>query len=194
MDINITAKDFSSHEIWKEVKEYEGLYEVSNLGRVRSLDKIISDRKGRNYFRKGQIIKPQKDSGGYNKIKLSNTNNIRQMSIHRLVAEAFIPNPDNLPCVNHKNEVKTDNRVENLEWCTPKYNTNYGTCIERGHKKLSKSVLQYTLDGTLIAEYPSIRGIEKEKGFYNTNISACCRGKIKTAHGYIWRYKNEVTN
>lgn len=108
---------------------------------------------------------------------------------HRFIAKCFIPNPDNLPQINHKNEIKKDNRVENLEWCTAKYNANYGSGIEkRRNQKKRKSVLQFTKDGKLVAEYQSGGEVERLTGFNRQNITTCCHGKIKTAYGFVWRF------
>lgn len=121
-------------EIWRDIPGFEGLYQVSNLGRVRSLDRVVR----RNTFcgqiqerRKGRILKTISKPTGYLFCSLSKDNTPETRLIHRLVAEAFIPNPNNYPCINHRNEDKTDNRVENLEWCTQRYNVNYGTSRER---------------------------------------------------------------
>lgn len=108
----------------------------------------------------------------------------------------FIPNPDNLSQVNHKNEIKTDNRVENLEWCDCIYNINYGSRTKKAtekntnNPKNSKPVLQFTKDGKLVAEYPSTREVKRRLGFDCGHISECCRGKYKSAYGFIWRYKD----
>lgn len=125
-------------EIWKPVKGFEGYYEVSNLGRVRSVDRVVVDKSGRNQFKKGMILKSRSDRQGYIIVPLSINRHYTHKCVHTLVAEAFIPNPDNLPQVNHKDEVKSNNVVDNLEWCTPKYNANYGNrnkkCIETNIK------------------------------------------------------------
>ena len=112
-------------EIWRPVVGYEGLYEVSNIGRVRSLDRF--------YYRlhKGKVLSPTKDRYGYLTVTLNCNGKSKTIKIHRLVAQAFLPNPDNLPQVNHKDEDKTNNNVDNLEWCTAKYNVNFGTRQER---------------------------------------------------------------
>lgn len=173
-------------EEWRDIKNYEG-YQVSNLGRVRSL----------NYNHTGEIhiIKPFKIE--YLGLNLWKNKKRKYYLVHRLVAEAFIPNPDNLPCVNHIDECKTNNRVENLEWCSYKYNSNYGTAIQRtrekniNHLNYSKPVFQYTLDGELIAEYPSASEAARQINKAKTHISDCCLGKLKSAYGYKWQYKEK---
>ena len=108
--------------------------------------------------------------------------------VHRLVALAFLPNPDNLPQVNHKDENKTNNMVGNLEWCSKSYNINYGTRNERTAKANWKSIKQFTKDGFFLKEYPSMKEASRQTGFYKSAISSCCKGKRKSAYGYIWRY------
>lgn len=157
-------------EEWKDIPGYEGVYEISNLGRVR---------------RNGKILKPLKDSG-YLRAHLSKNGIAKKVLIHRLVAFAFIPNPNNYPEINHKDEDKTNNTVENLEWCSREYNINYGTRNER----VSKPVLQYDRLGNFIREWPSGLKAEEELGINNGNISSCCSGKVKTAGGFVWRFKN----
>ena len=174
-------------EIWKPKKDYEGLYEVSNLGRVKSLGN------GNSNNSKERILKPGKVRGGYLQIGLSKNREIKHFFIHRLVAEAFLPNPDNLPFINHKDEDKTNNSVENLEWCTREYNNNYGTRTERASKtningKSSKQVLQFTLLGEFIREWPSTMECGRN-GFSQGHVAECCRGERKTHKGYIWKYK-----
>jgi len=164
-------------EEFRDIKNYEGLYEVSNLGRIRNK-------------KTGRILKPLKNTNGYLRLDLCKNGIRRAAKVHRLVAEAFIPNPQNLPCVNHKDENKINNCLDNLEWCTYEYNNNYGTIKERISKKISKPVLQLDRDGNLIREWPSIIKVEEETGINRHNISSCCSGKLKSAGGYLWKYKN----
>ena len=138
-------------EIWKDIKGYEGLYQVSNLGRIKSLPKWHRNNKNSGYWSKEIILKYGKDKDGYLQVMLTKNKNRRQHKIHRLVAQTFIPNPNNYPVVNHKKEFeKQNNEVDNLEWCTVKYNTNYGTAIERRSSQYRKTEYQYTLEGELI--------------------------------------------
>ena len=173
------------NEIYKDIVGYEGKYQVSNLGNVKSL----------NYKRSGKekLLVPYQTANGYMTISLWNNNRGHTEYIHRLVAKAFIDNPDNLPEVNHKDENKQNNSVENLEWCDSKYNMNYG---EGAHKKSAenhkKPIYQYDLQGNFIKEWSSATDIHRELGYSNTNIARCCRGVSKTSHGYIWRYKEVV--
>lgn len=165
-------------EIWLPVNGYEGLYEVSSFGRVRSL----------NYNKTGKkiILSPGKDTHGYLFVNLCKNGKIKNNRIHRLVATAFLPNWFDDPQVNHIDEDKTNNHVDNLEWCDAKYNANYGTAIERMIKSLSKPVLQFTLNGEFVREWKSIKETERN-GF--GAVDKCCQGKRKTHKGYIWRYK-----
>ncbi len=117
-------------EIWKPVVGYEGLYEVSNLGRVRSVDRLVNHPSGSKSLRKSKLLSPNM-TRGYLCVHLSKNCKVTSQRVHRLVAEAFIPNPYNLPMINHKNEVKSDNSIDNLEWCDCNYNINYGTSIKR---------------------------------------------------------------
>ena len=175
-------------EIWRPVVGYEGLYEVSNMGNVKSLD-----WKGTGTER---IMSPV-NLNGYLRV-LFNRNGKRKLKlVHRLVAEAFIPNPDNLPCVNHIDENKSNNHVENLEWCTHKYNINYGTAMQRRcdtqtNKNKSKEIYQYSLDGMLVKIWPSSKEIARQTDYGRSFICRCCRCKDrnKTAYGYIWRYSS----
>ena len=169
-------------EIWKDKKGYEGHYQVSNWGRVKSIK-----------FGKEKILKLIKDKDGYLQVTLCKNNIKKVYKVHRLVAEAFIDNTDNLPQVNHKDENKLNNNVDNLEWCDRLYNVRYGTGIERRSKKRSKPVLQYDLEGNFIKEWVSINECVRN-GYNQGNVAACCRGKRKYHKDCIWRYKNEEDN
>lgn len=167
-------------EIWKDIKDYEGIYQISNFGRIKSLH---------NKFGVKQLImKPHKKRNGYYQIRLKNKGTQKDFCIHRLVAQAFIPNPENKSQVNHINENKTDNRVENLEWCTQAYNNTYGTRIQRVKEKMSKPVYQYSLDGKFIKKYNSLQEASKINKCSMGNISQCCLGNYKQSHGFIWKY------
>lgn len=135
----------------------------------------------------GRVLKGQKNSSGYMQVCLCKNGKQKTFKVHRLVAEAFIPNPDNLLEINHRDEDKTNNTVENLEWCTRKYNNNYGTRI----KRVSKQVLQLRKDGSLVRVWPSTNEIQRQLHFDSGFISACCRGKYHTAYGYKWCYANK---
>lgn len=180
----------SDFEIWREVQGYEGLYEVNNWGEVRN-------------SRTGKVLRSQKVSKGYFQIALYKKGKVKRWFIHRLVAIAFIPNPNALPQVNHKDENKINNRVENLEWCTATYNINYGSHNERmkhsqkgklvtenTKKKQSIPVAQYTKEGKLITIYYGAHEAERQTGINVTQINGCCNNKpqYKTAGGYIWKF------
>lgn len=164
-------------EIWKDKKDYEGLYQTSNLGRVKSFK-----------FGKERILKPGTDKNGYLLVNLCKNGKVKTFKVHRLVAEAFLPNPDNLPEVNHKDENKQNNVVSNLEWCDRKYNINYGTGVRRSYLQRCKPVLQYDLEGNFVREWKSIRECGRN-GYDQGNVTSCCRGKQKTHKGFIWKYK-----
>ena len=161
------------------------MYQISNLGKIKSLY---------NYKRDGTNILKPKIKHGYYQIGLRK-NSIRKFyNVHRLVAQAFIPNPNNLPCVNHKDENKLNNNINNLEWCTIAYNNTYGTRIEKVVKKTGKPVIQFDLYGNFIKEYRSIGQAAKEMNTSVGNIHSCCTNKSNYSHvkGYIWKFKSEV--
>ena len=164
-------------EFWKPVLGYEGHYQVSNFGRVKSIR-----------FGKERILKPFTNKDGYLLVTLSKNGTHKKFQVHRLVALHFLPNPDNLPEVNHKDENKLNNNAENLEWCNRKFNINYGTRNKRIGKSNSKKVLQYTLDGEFVREWESTAECERN-GYNHGAVSDCCRGKRKTHKDFIWRYK-----
>lgn len=183
-------------EIWKDVKGYEDLYQISNEGRLRSLDKMVLCRNGHRRKVPGRILKPRILSNGYIQYMLSEDGIKKYFYAHRLVAIAFIPNGEGLPEINHRNEIKTDNRVENLEWCNSSYNNRYGTKIERQNtntnrdytKNNMRKVNQYALDGQLIAQYEGIRIASKVTGIPEQSISKCCRKIMHQTHGFKWGY------
>lgn len=188
-------------EIWKSVNGYNGLYEVSSSGLIRSVMRKVWNP-GRNCYRTQypRILRLVADDKGYNRVTLSKNGKIKQYLVHRLVAEAFIPNPSNLPQINHINEITNDNRVENLEWCTNEYNCNYGTHNINISRTMSVPILQYTLDGQFIKEWKSSREAELETGISNVNILRCCHGgfynsnrgkwvNVSKANGFIWKFK-----
>ena len=174
-------------EIWKDVKGYEGKYQVSNLGRIKSIK-----------FKNGNQEKILKltDCKGYKIIRLCKDGIVKSFKVHRLVAQAFIPNYNNMPIINHINGIKNDNNVENLEWCT--YSHNETEAHRMGLKKptwqgkcyythpSNRKIIQYNLNGEKVKEWSSIQ--EATDKLNVSNISAVCRGAQKTAGGYIWKY------
>ena len=198
-------------EIWKDIEGYEG-YQVSNLGRVRSLDRIDSN----NHPLKGAILKPYISNSGYLLVGLYKQQKRNRKLLHRLVAEAFIPNPDNKPEIDHINTIKTDNTVflnedgsinykkTNLRWTTRKENINNpltktkmqinarkpskGKYGKKHHR--SKPIIQYDKEGNFIKEWDCANDVERVLGISNKHIGSVCLGKRKSCGGYIWRYKN----
>ena len=173
-------------EEWKPIPGYEGLYEVSNYGRVRSF----------KWSSNGKILSPGKDGSGYLFVTLCKDGKTKLRRMHRLVAEAFIPNPNNLPLVNHKDECKKNNYFGNLEWCSSAYNNSYGTRMERVVEKISKPVVQLDKKGNFISEFESLREASRRTGIADGSICRCCNHKpgYKSAGGFIWIYKDEYLN
>ena len=189
-------------EIWKDIKGYEGLYQVSNLGRIKTLDRKIK-KKSRwgtiiNYHIKEKILIPIKLNNDYFKVSLSKDNDVNSYLIHRLVAETFIPNPNNLPCINHKDEDKSNNCVKNLEWCTVLYNNTYGTKLKKqsekqiNNPKSSKKINQYDLEGNFIKTWESMNEIHRQLGIYSQHIYRCCNNKRKSTGGFKWSYYKNI--
>lgn len=192
-------------EVWKPIVGYEGWYEVSSLGRVRSVSHTIVCNNRYEIFHKGKILRQQANvRWRYLSVYLSKNGERKRYVVHRLVAMAFLPNPNNLPEVNHKDENRQNNSVGNLEWCDRVYNTRYGTGDERRRatarnnklgKCYPKRISQYTLDGRYIASYGSSEEAARAIGFPRNggNIRTCARGEkgIKQSLGYIWKYTDE---
>ena len=175
-------------EIWKDIKGYEGLYQVSNLGRIKSLDRKARIQNGAYRQVKGRIVPIRKgEKTNYPFVGLTKNHKSKMLRIHRLVADAFIPNPNNLPQINHKDGNKTNNNVNNLEWCTPSEN-----CLHAYRVGLHKNnrPVECLLDGVVVKRYNSAREAERLDGFQSQNISHCCNHKYrhKRHKGYEWRY------
>ena len=169
-------------ENWLPIKNYEGLYEVSNWGRVRSLDHYVKQWQGGVILVKGRILRYIKVSSGYLQVVLYKDGVRNACLVHRLIAQAFISNPDGLPIINHKDENKENNRVENLEWCDEKYNSTYS---------FGKTVYMYTLDDKLCGLWPSTNECGRH-GFNQGVVASCCRGERRTCKGYKWSYEPPV--
>lgn len=144
-------------EIWKDIEGYEGLYEVSSYGRVRSLQRTRKGSYGSIRIVYEKILNHKIDKDGYHTVSLSKEGKMKYIRVHRLVAQAFIPNPDNLPQVNHRDEDKSNNCVENLEWCDAKYNSNYGTAKERMlNTKLNNGIIKNVFPKGLKSSDPKL--------------------------------------
>lgn len=181
------------NEIWKDISGYEGLYQISTCGRVKSLQRDIISKKGQKFQVEEKIIKPiyRSRNQNYAAVHLCRNSNTKTVSVHRLVAKAFIPNPSNLPFINHKDENPRNNTIENIEWCSVQYNNNYGLANAKRSASLkngakSKKVNQYTLDGKQFAVYPSTMEAKRQTGILH--IVDVCNGKREKAGGYIWKY------
>lgn len=193
-------------EVWKDVVGYEGLYKISNNGRLLRCERLASNNHLLPY--KIKVLK-RKKNGYFGATIVNLKGECKNVLIHRLVAEAFIPNPENKPCVDHIDGVKWNNNVENLRWCTHKENINFPLSIKKrcasekiaqnkpqvimkkiqsSHKKM---VLQYNLSGELIREFNSLHEIKRILGFDIYNISACCNNRRKNAFGFIWKFKED---
>ena len=167
-------------EVWKDIAGYEGLYQVSNLGRVKSLRN--------NKMRKEKILKVKKNTTGYLYLSLYKNNVGKNYLLHRLVAKTFLKNPNNYPCINHKDENKENNNINNLEWCTYLYNSRYGTRTERIVK--SRLISIYCLETDKC--YNSIKQASEELNLDSSKIVKVLKGRQKQSKGYTFRYANKV--
>ena len=187
-------------EIWKQVVEYESYYEVSNLGNVRSIDRTIINSIGKVFNYKSRLLKPAKNKYGYLQVGVSINSKIKSFTVHSLVAKAFIKNPKNKPTVNHKDGIKINNNVNNLEWATRSENSIHA--LKNGLRIMpnawigkfgskhgaSKKIIQYTKDNIYVNEYGSIIEAFNLLNINASSISRVCNGKLKSAGGYIWKY------
>ena len=176
-------------EVWKPIPGYEGLYEVSSYGRVKS---IATQKTYLDGFRSTpqRIMKPHVINGGYLQLMLTHSHIRKAHLVHRLVAESFIENPQKFPQVNHIDGDKLNNRVENLEWCTAKENMAHSVLY--GIRTDTKPVVMLTKSGELVRAFPSIHEAERQTKIWRSNIKECLKHSHKSAGGYIWRYQNEV--
>lgn len=184
-------------EVWKDINGYEGLYQVSSLGRVKALEKVRTVKSKRwncifsQKFRE-HILVPLLGSNGRYHFTLHKDGRQKIVSRARIVANAFIPNPKGFPEVNHKDENIQNDLPENLEWCTHLYNMRYGSRTDRARRSYirstSRRILQFDKQGNLLHEYNCMADAQRETGCYSANISKCCLGKIRTHGGYVWRY------
>lgn len=183
-------------EVWKDIPNYEGLYQISNLGNVKSLCF------GARNIKKSNIVKllhQSRNNLGYHKVQLYKDGKSKMFYVHRLVAMSFIPNPDNKPQINHKDGNKDNNTIDNLEWVTSKENLRHA--VETGLRqpsqmkgrtgklnKMSKIIYQYDMDGNYIATHYGISEAARTLNCNTSTIGECLRGKNKTACGFLWKY------
>ncbi|MGN1298135.1 MAG: NUMOD4 domain-containing protein [Clostridia bacterium] len=182
-------------EVWKDIDGYEGLYQVSNLGRVKSFDRYVKNKMSNKNIKKGRVLRPCVSKYGYLNVNLVKNTKGKTSAIHRLVAIAFIENPENKLCVNHIDGNKKNNNVYNLEWVTHSENNIHA--IKTGLRKKMKGknhykrpVNQYTLNGKFIKRWESLKDVKDAWNLKSNHISDCCKGKTKTVLGYKWKYAN----
>lgn len=181
----------------KDIPEYEGLYEIDFKGNVFSKNHTITiqnpnTKQPMTFLKKGKKLKPYLKNNGYLHVSLCKNGHCKLYSIHRLVATVFLNNPNNYTCVNHKDENKLNNSVENLEWCTNEYNYYYGIgCKKRKENQQTKKIKQFDLNNRFINSYNSINEAARILNIRSCNISAVCKGKRKTAGNYIWKYEEK---
>lgn len=167
-----------SNEIWKDIVGYEGLYQVSNFGKVKNIKTL-------------KILKPSLTYNGYEMVKLSKNSKVKNFRINRLVAEAFIPNPNNYPIVNHKDGNKLNNNINNLEWCSYSYNLIEAYRLKLKTSRIKSKKVNQIQNNKTIKIWNSTSEIEKKLGYSSGNISQVCNKKRKSAYGYKWEYLKE---
>ena len=184
----------NSIEIWKDIEGYEGMYQVSNMGRVRSLDRVKPNSGGQ--IAKGSLKKFGDNGNGYKIVNLYKDNKSCMKYVHRLVAMAFIPNPSNLHIINHKDEDKSNNRYENLEWCTQKYNANYGTHTRRVKESFitngnNRPVYVYDMNGVFLKTFDCSNDVCRELNIGRRALYSVCQGVVKSSKGYRFAFHGE---
>jgi hypothetical protein len=182
-------------EVWKDINGYEGFYQVSNLGRVKSLQvkKYSHIQKCAIVVKRDKILKPYPDTKQYLIVDLNKDGDRNCQKVHRLVAKAFIPNENNYPQVNHKDENKQNNRVDNLEWCTNQYNSTYGTAKSRMAQKHKKKVLQISVSGEIVNRWNSIQEAAKDLKVCANSITLWCSRDVTSRKykNYIFKFAKE---
>jgi hypothetical protein len=165
-------------EVWKFIEGFGENYEISSFGRVRN-------------SKTSKYLKPYSNSDGYLVVGLSKNNKIKTISVHRLVAKSFIPNPNNLPEVNHKDYNVTNNCYDNLEWCNRQYNIEYSKnrIAKATKERFSRTIYQYSSEGILIKIWNLVMDIQRELGLNSRQVTDCCNNKVKTCGNYVWSYR-----
>ena len=202
--IKIKDMEANTEEVWKDIKGYENLYQVSNLGRVKSLGRRVVGKNGYGYYFHERIKKASLMNHGYMIVDLCKNGENKKKYIHRLIAEYFIPNPENKPQINHKNGIRHDNRIENLEWCTPYENNKHMKEVLKTayifppkygkDNPKSRKILQFTKGGKFIRSYETLTEAEICTGAHHPNISKVALGKRISAGGFVWKYEEDVNN
>ena len=168
-------------EVWRDIEGYEGLYQVSNLGNVRSLNW------GNQGYTRNMYLK--KHPSGYRQVELVKNGIKKMITVHRLVAMAFVPNPDGLPMINHRDEDKTNNRVENLEWCDNTYNVLYSLKRHASNTKYrDRKIVQKDRLGNVLRVWENVATVKRVLGYNAWSITQCCNGKRSQAYGFEWQF------